>query len=596
MTTEGGALPNVMTAAELATIGVDGLPRTKRGINLMREREGWRVESVARSNRKLIDVASLPESIREAIAEKLAARPAATVIPANDQRRFAGRPRGTDFFARHPEIAEAVESIVARQRLSATVVLDLLRDQFAQLPHLRALQRHIRALEAQKPALLASMRDPDLYKGRYRVALGRADGGVDHANQVWELDATKADVMTLDGRKTILGVIDRWSRRVRFLVAPSESGQSVRRLLIDTICAWGVMPEIVVTDQGSGFINASIRSALEALGIEHRPCPPASGDKKPYIERIFGTFTRDRAELLPGYLGHNVAEAQRLRAVARARTGRPVIVAEIRAERLQEILHAWVAGAYELRVHSGIGMSPLSKWQSSPRPSAAAPCEDTLRIALSALVGRARVGKRGVQWKRGRYWSAALAAWVGRMVQVRRDEEDLGALFVFDEDGRFIDTAVNAHRSGLSEEAFAAAARAQQATYMNAARADVRAAQSRFGFEQARDQLLRRDAEAAGKLVALPRPVEPRVTPQLASFEVPPVAPTVLRLPVAAPRQDPGALEERVARAEQLVADAAAGCEVDPKQLEWARAFVTGPAFRTHQAAERTFGTVRRIS
>lgn len=516
------------------------------------------------------------------------ARRIKSTTPAAQPKLGVGRPLGTDFFTRNPDVADAVEAILAHQRIAAPRVMELLSTKFDDLPHARTLRRFIAQLETARPALLASTRDPDLYKSQFRLALGRADGGVTRAHEVWELDTTKADVMTIGGRCMILGLIDRWSRRARFIVAPSESGQSVRRLLVSTIEAWGVMPECVATDNGSGYINASIRTALDALGIEHRVCPPGSPEKKPFVERLFGTFTRERAELLRGYAGHSVADAQRLRARARDATGRAIVLPEITTDELQAILDAWVDGIYHSREHSTLKMSPREKWLSSPKPAAAAPSRDRLVLALSQLVGPAIVGKRGIRWKNGRYWSAALTPFIGRSVEVRRDEDDLGALFIFDERGRFVDTAVNHHRAGLSEEAFAAAARAHQAEFMKTERARVRANQRAFDIDAARDALLRRDAEAAGKLVALPLPTEPRATPQLDSFDAP--AEPIPFTERAAARVDQDAVAERVARAERLIADHAAGHEVDAQRLAWARAFVTGPAFRTHQAATRTFG------
>ncbi|MFV3496931.1 hypothetical protein ACNJE5_21385, partial [Mycobacterium tuberculosis] len=85
-------------------------------------------------------------------------------------------------------------------------------------------------------------------------------------------------------------------------------------------------------------------------------------------------------------------------------------------------------------------------------------------------------------------------------------------------DGQYIATAVNAERSGLSEERFAVEARRQQAAWMAEQRAELRAKRRDFSFERARDDLLRRDAEAAGKLATLPVRAAAHVTPMLASI------------------------------------------------------------------------------
>lgn len=574
-----------LTAAELAQLALPGLPTTKSAVIRRAKAEGWSsIPRLGRGGGRLYAVAELPAAVRDALNARQSARPVAN-------SRAVGRPKGSDFFTRNPDVADAVEAIITQRDLSDPAILELLAQRFAALPSRRTLQRFRRALEDRKCAVIASLRDPDAYKNQYKLALGRADGALTHANQRWEIDTTKADVLTIGGRVCVLGLIDVWSRRARFLVVPSESAQSVRRLLVTTIRAWGVMPEEVGTDNGSGFVNASLGSALDALGIRQWRCAPGTPEKKPYVERLFGTFTRERAELLDGYAGHNVAEAQQLRGRARKETGRAVIVPTLTPEALQAILDGWTEGVYNQRPHSTTKQPPLVRFLSSPTPSAAAPGEDALRIALSRSEGSATVGKRGVQWKSGRYWAAALVPYVGRQVRIRRDEDDLGALFVFDADGRFIDTAVNHERAGLSESAFAQAAARQQAEFMSAARAEVREKQRRFKYEDMRDAVLRADAEAAGKLVSLPVPTVARSTPQLDSIAAAPtpIVPDASALDAAVARTagrrpaPTAPIADRVADADRILAAAARGEAVDPAALDRARLFATSSDYRAEK-------------
>ncbi|UIJ46917.1 DDE-type integrase/transposase/recombinase [Sphingomonas cannabina] len=579
-----------LSAHEIAMLELEGLPATPQGVRIRAEREGWRwIERSGRGGGRAYAVADLPETARRDYNDRWAnATPVA--------RR--GRPKGSDYWSANPDVADAVEALIAERPLSAAVILKALKCRFAsaRLPSRRSLSRYIARLEAEKPAVLASFRDPDEYRSKYRVAIGRADASVTRAHQVWEIDTTKADVLVREGRRSILGIIDVYSRRARFLVVPSESAQSVRRMLVTTIQAWAVMPEVLKTDHGSGFINQSISSALPLLGIEHQPCPPGSPEKKPHIERLFGTFTRDRAELLAGYIGHSVAEAQRLRARAKSITGRAVVVPEMSEIELQAVLDAWVDGEYHQRVHGTIGVAPVARFFTPGHTPAAAPDEGRLKLALSALIGTAIVGKRGVQWKRERYWASELAAWVGRPVTLRRDEDDLGAIFVFDEDGRYIATAVNAARSGLSEEAFAASAKRHQATWMTEQRAAIRAKQRKFSIEDARGEILRHDAEQAGKLAYLPTRAEPRSTPLLDT----PVSDTS-RLPSADAVQKAerlltqpkrgavASIEQRIAETDRVLADLAAGRPVDPEALAAARLFASSSEYRADKILRGEF-------
>lgn len=588
------SLPAALTPSELAALQVPGLPNTQRGINKRIGDHGWiLLPFEGPRGQRLIDVHALPEQLRAAIAARMNERMRAVAPVANDRShvsRRRGRPHGTCFFAKHPETAEAVQGIISQYPHTATAVMAHLRVGGYPLPSIHALRRYMHKYQRRQAAVLAALRDPDTYKSKYRLALGRADGGVSYAHEVWELDTTKADVMTVGGRVMILGVIDRWSRRVKFFVAPSESNLSVRNLLIATMQAWGVTPNAVVTDNGSGYVNASVTSALDLLKIEHIICPPGSPERKPFVERVFGTFTRARAPMLQGFTGHNVAEAQRLRAAAKKRTGRAEILAHHTPEELQQILDAWVDGAYHQTPHASLGMSPMQKWLSTPQRVRPAPDGLTLALAMTQLVGTMIVGKRGIQWKRGRYWSAELAAWMGQPVMVRWDERDYGELHIFDGDGAFICTAVNAERAGLSQERFAEEAKRHQDEHMRAAKAQLRAAQRAVNLTELNQRVLRDDAERAGKLAVLaPRPrqdVPPALPGEAAAPSILPPLAQITPAPASAE-----SIAERAARAEQLIADAEAGHDVDPQKLAWARSFVVGPAYASHRLGTAT-GTV----
>ncbi len=507
------------------------------------------------------------------------------------QRRSRGRPAGSTYFTRNTDAADAVISMLAERRQSAAAVHAKLKAHFPELrpPSLRAVQRFVARIEYERQAELASFRDPDQYKGRYRLALGNASASVTYAN---ELYTTPADVMTLGGRKSILGLIDRYSRRTNFMVCDSESAQSVRTLLIDTIIKWGVLPTTVMTDQGSGFINGSIASALEALGIEHYPCPPGSPEKKGHIERVFGTFTRERASLLPGFAGHNVADAQRIRAKARKDNGRAVIEAQLTPEMLQSILDNWLDGVYHLREHGTTRMPPLARWHGCRHPRTAAPPEAVLRVALTALVGQRKVGKRGLVWRNGRYWSHSLVPWIGREVMVRRNEDDLGTLYVFAPDGTFIDIAADHERLGLSQMEVAVAARRQQDAYLRDARANIRAKQRRFDPVAMVASLLREDAESAAKVSYLPVAGQQRSTVTLDSL----TEATTRRLSPPQPVQ-PAAeqeidvvvplrrtAEQKMRDADALIARAETGEAVDPDQLLRAQLYRTTSEYRAQAA------------
>jgi len=591
MNAAGGTATH-LNAQEIADLRLAGLPTTKTGVRVRAAGEGWPFElrKVRGGEACFYAVAGLPHTAREDLYGRRADAALSAMRP-------VGRPKG-DWFDRHSDVADAVLVILAQHKHASTRVMELLKADFRELPDLRTLQRFMRRVEKDQRVLLAAERDPDKFKSMYRPALGRMDATVSYAHEMWEIDTTKADLMCTDGRKAILGIIDRWSRRARFLVVESESAQSVRQMLVSTMLLWGVMPATLKVDNGSGFINASIIASLDAVGIKLDACLPGHPEDKPHIERVFGTFNRERASMLKGFTGHNVAQAQQLRARAKKKTGRAVIEAGIDSAELQRILDAWVDGTYHQRKHSMIGMPPMEKWQRSPQPARAVPAESILKISFSAVIGPATVTKRGVRWKSGRYWADTLIPLMGKQVMLRWDEGDLGALYIFDEVGNYVDTAVNVERKGYSQQTMALAARREMSKFINEQRAELRKKKASFSIEKAVDAVLRDEAERAGKLTHFPRPTEARTTPAMDSITNAP-APAVpdtaeLTALIAKPTHSKWPIRtpaDKMADADAIIAAASRGEAVDPAALDRAKLYATTAEYRAEKMMVVAFGT-----
>lgn len=581
-----------LSAQEIADLRLAGLPTTKAGVRVRATGEGWPFElrKVRGGEACFYEVNGLPEAARTDLFERRADAILSSMRP-------VGRPKG-DWFDNHPKVADAVLVILARHKHASTRVMELLKADFTVLPSLPTLQRYMRRIEKEQKVLLAAERDPDKFKSMYRPSLGRMDATVSYAHEMWEIDTTKADIMCLDGRKNILGIIDRWSRRARFMVVESESAQSVRAMLVSTMLAWGVMPAVLKVDNGSGFINASVIASLDAVGIILDPCLPGHPEDKPHVERVFGTFNRERASMLKGFLGHNVAQAQQLRARAKKQTGRAVIEAGIDSITLQAILDAWVDGTYHQRKHSMIGMPPMEKWQRSPQPARTVPTADILKIAFSAVIGIGTVTKRGVRWKNGRYWADTLVPLMGKQVKLRWDEGDYGAVYVFDDAGNYVDTALNVQRQGFSQQAVAMAARHEMTRYVNDQRADLRRKKTAFNVDKAMDKVLRDEAERADKLIHFPQPTAARSTAAMDSItHAPaPAVPDIAKLDerMAAHRAQKPATRtpaEKMAQADAVIAAAARGEAVDPADLRRAQLYATTAEYRAEKTMFLTFGT-----
>ena len=349
------------------------------------------------------------------------------------------------------------------------------------LPDVHTIQRWTRQWKEENKVFWAHLCDPDAARGCYAPSVGRADEGVNSLNALWEVDATKSDVLLSDGqRHTILGIIDVWSRRVLLHVTRTSPSTAVCTALRRAILARGV-PSAVRCDNGKEFISNHTRTALKDLGIEQKTAPPFQPERKPFIERALGTFSHDLLELLPGFCGHDVSDQQAIRSrrsfSARFGGGENA-EGRLSPEAFQEFCDKWCA-LYVSRPHQGLGgLTPAFPASSWIGPMRMIEDERALDILLSepAQGGVRTVHKKGIS--AGGLWHVAadLGACIGQRVRIRLDEGDAGKIFVFSTDGTFLCEAVCPERAGVSRQQLAQDTRKVQGEMLRKAKKAIRVA------------------------------------------------------------------------------------------------------------------------
>ena len=277
-----------------------------------------------------------------------------------DQRGQAQAGRG--ILDKDTEMRDVVLSMLAiYPHAGSTHLAQGLAVRFSSCPHrlpsARTIRNWTKQWKEENKVLWAYLCDPDAARGRYGASVGRADEGVGSLNALWEIDATKADVLLSDGqRHTILGIIDVWSRRMLLHVARTSPSSAVCTALRRAILAWGV-PGVVRCDNGKEFISRHTRTALTDLGIAQEIAPPFQPERKPFIERALGTFSHDLLELLLGFCGHDVSDRQAIRSrrsfSARFGGGKNA-QGRLTPEAFQEFCDKWCA-LYASRPHQGLG-------------------------------------------------------------------------------------------------------------------------------------------------------------------------------------------------------------------------------------------------
>jgi putative transposase len=219
---------------------------------------------------------------------------------------------------------------------TAAQVARILRATSGWAPSTRTLLRHFERLElATRP------------HGQPPVAFGRFEAPV--PNERWLGDALHGPVVA--GRKTFLFCfIDDHSRAV--MGARWGYFEDIVRLtaaLRRGLSARGV-PQAIHIDNGSAFVDASLKRAAAKLGIHIIHSQPYRPQGKGKVERFFETV---RGQFL-------------------VEIGGPTPVTDI--EDLNTLFTAWVETVYHQRVHESTGQPPLQRWLAGapfPQPTAA---------------------------------------------------------------------------------------------------------------------------------------------------------------------------------------------------------------------------------
>lgn len=284
------------------------------------------------------------------------------------------------------------------------------------------------------------------------------------------------------------------------------------------------------TDEGADYTSRHVVGVIADLEIGHDICLPFAPDAKPFVERVIKTIGHDLFANLPGFTGHNVAQAQALRARRSyaARQGENDIEAfrvALGADELQACLDTWCDDLYGREPHAGLGgLSPFERvaaWTGSVRRIGNVRALDAL-LAAPADDGWRTVRKSGIRLDNVDYIAGPLGGLVGERVHVRRDPGDLDRIFVYlpapsgpERPGEFVCVAQDPARTGADRAAVAGAMTRAYAERSRKARARARALAKRHKPEQAMADVLAHAAGSAARVVALPRKSETHETPAL---------------------------------------------------------------------------------
>jgi transposase InsO family protein len=489
-------------------------------------------------------------------------------------------------------------------KFGETVLVETAKGQVRKkMPPLRTFQNALKTWKEQDRNALLKITDPDAYKSKVRFAASGANR-VDRLNERWEIDASPSDVMTTDGRMNIYVAIDLYSRRTIILVTSTPRASAVGLLIRKCLIAWGV-PELIKTDNGSDFSAHATVRLLDALGIEQDFSAPYSPEQKGTVERVIGTFQRDCAATLPGFVGHSVADRKIIEArkAFSARLGTDdakLFNVTLSALELQREADRWAEEQYAHTPHEGLKRKTpfevAAAWSGPIRAVGDLAALDVLLAPVAGQDGKRRVTNQGIRIDGEFYYTGDVMP--GRDVLVRHDPEDLGRVWLFEPDGEtYLGQAVNPTLAGLDPAATIAQVRAKQKALEDGALADIRkqkrlitprtvAEAQRAAYQSNADILsfpkltekhetAKTQAAAAVKAKRAPKPLseaEQKMMAQLGTSSA--------RSANVQPIRQKETAEDRFARAKRFEARIANGEALSDQDALWLTGYQAGPEYR----------------
>ncbi|WP_413368608.1 Mu transposase C-terminal domain-containing protein [Alteromonas sp. AMM-1] len=402
-----------------------------------------------------------------------------------------------------------------------------------ELPSPSTCRKWLKTWKQENHVTFMSLVDASGWQNKMMVAFGSRSAVVERINQLWEFDSTPSDVNCNNGRHSIIGVIDVFTRRVKVVLKPTSNAEGIALLIRNTILDWGI-PEVAKTDNGKDYLSAHILAIWDALEIHNHITNPYSGWEKPFIERFFRTFSHGIAEMLSGYIGHNVSDREKLsarlsfakRLIERREKGAENVAIDVSlsSDELEAFINSWIDNHYDHTYHSELGCTPFEKFSQHRQTIKRLDNERVLDMLLAPVPsqnGNRTVGKEGISVGGIDYIHAELGAFVGERVHCKHNPKDIGKIYVFNPvTGGFICEAFNPELAGneITMQHAIEAKRIQKAKLREERDAIKRASKEYDVSNVAMKFLQYRESQNKG-LTAFPKPSEQYTSSSTESIE-----------------------------------------------------------------------------
>lgn len=486
-----------------------------------------------------------------------------------------------------------------------------------ELPPIRTFQHFLKVLKETHTVELTKLTNPDKFRSTMALSGVGTLRHITEPNALWQIDASPVDALCTDGRHSIYCCIDIATRRSVWYVSRTPRASAVALLIRKAILALG-KPEAVKTDNGSDFVAQDTKRLFASVAIEAITSDAYSPEQKGHVERMIKTFQHKFAVLLPGYVGHSVADRKAIedRKSFAERLGQDTAETfgvSLTGAQLQDAVDRWAATIYEHEPHAGLGgRTPFQVAAASTTPIQTVDVRalDVLLMPVVGNNGQRRTTKFGIRIDHYHYLAATILP--GTDVFVRRDPIDMGRVHAFSLDGgEYLGEALCPELAGIHPETWLKAQKELQAEVIKSKTAEIRKDIREINKGPAlHERALAVAARDIPNVVPMPKRQERHETPQIAAAllvtDGPKVAPTgasdaqreivLADLQPARPFENVTPIRteptpaQRFRTALDIEQRHAAGEPVDAEQLIWLGSYRESAEYKAARAMWEDFG------
>lgn len=273
-----------------------------------------------------------------------------------------------------------------------------------------------------------------------------------------EIDHTPLDLILLDdelsiplGRPYLTLLLDTYSKCVVgfHLGFREPSYHSVSKAIFNAVIPKGAVldrfPSIagdwpcsgkfenLVVDNGAEFWSESLEVVCKELNINVQYNPAGKPWLKPFVERFFGTVSKELIVNIPGKTFENILKKDRYN---------PVKDAVMHFSVFNELFHKWIVDVYHCDTGSrGITLPPRKAWEYAYEKLPTVKVDESDYVKLKLILGYSayrRARESGIHMHNLRYDSPSLAAYRRKYVKkghagllVKTDPDDISSIHVF---------------------------------------------------------------------------------------------------------------------------------------------------------------------